>query len=83
MVRFYAAEILLALEYIHLHNIIYRDLKPSRILLDAEGHIKVADFGLSKSLVANQERTVSVLANQIMAPEVSNKNGSKMYCNVC
>ena len=48
--RFYAAEVLLALD--HLHNdlkIIYRDLKPENILVDSNGHIKLTDFGLSKS----------------------------------
>jgi len=45
---FYVAEVILALEFLHNHNILYRDLKPENILLDAEGHIKLADFGLSK-----------------------------------
>ena len=47
-VQFYAAEILLAIEYMHKNKILYRDLKPENILLDEEGHIKLADFGLSK-----------------------------------
>jgi serine/threonine protein kinase len=46
--RFYAAEILLALEHLHSHNIIYRDLKPENVLLDNQGHIRLTDFGLSK-----------------------------------
>jgi serine/threonine protein kinase len=48
MARFYAAEVLLALEYLHLKNIIYRDLKPENVLVDSEGHIRLTDFGLSK-----------------------------------
>lgn len=46
--RLYAAEILLALEYLHQRNIIYRDLKPENIMIGKDGHIKLVDFGLSK-----------------------------------
>ena len=47
---FYAAEIILAIEYLHSKQIIYRDLKPENILLSQDGHIKLADFGLAKKL---------------------------------
>ncbi|EDO17744.1 hypothetical protein Kpol_1033p50 [Vanderwaltozyma polyspora DSM 70294] len=48
--KFYAAEVILALDYLHSHNIIYRDLKPENILLDRNGHIKITDFGFAKEV---------------------------------
>ncbi len=47
--KFYSCEIIIALEYMHKKGIIYRDLKPENILIDKEGHIKLTDFGLSKT----------------------------------
>ena len=47
---FYAAEIILALEYLHERYIVYRDLKPENLLLDSQGHIKVTDFGFAKEI---------------------------------
>lgn len=46
--RFYIAEILLALDSVHELHYIHRDLKPDNILIDANGHIKLSDFGLCK-----------------------------------
>ena len=49
-VKFYMAELVLAIEYLHSRKIIYRDLKPENILLNFDGHIKLTDFGLAKQL---------------------------------
>ena len=46
--RLYAAEVILALEYLHSKNIVHRDLKPGNILIDQFGHLKLTDFGLSR-----------------------------------
>ncbi|XP_060534562.1 serine/threonine-protein kinase greatwall [Cylas formicarius] len=48
MASFYVAEVCLALQYLHRHNIIHRDIKPDNMLLSKEGHVKLTDFGLSK-----------------------------------
>lgn len=70
---FYAAEILLAIECLHQHNIIYRDLKPENVLLDSEGHVKLSDFGLSKR---TNEKAYSIVGTpDYLAPEIIKAHG--------
>jgi len=57
-VRFYAAEVILALEYLHHMGFIYRDLKPENILMRENGHIALTDFDLSKQAHAVSPRVI-------------------------
>ena len=67
--RFYAAELLCALEHLHVFNVVYRDLKPENILLDYTGHIALCDFGLCKLNMTETDRTNSAsLVGQLRVP---------------
>ncbi|KAH6654025.1 kinase-like domain-containing protein, partial [Truncatella angustata] len=74
--KFYAAEVTLALEYLHEKNIIYRDLKPENLLLDRHGHLKITDFGFAKRV---PDKTWTLCGTpDYLAPEVvSNKGYNK------
>ena len=74
--KFYICELILALEYLHKKDIIFRDLKPSNILLDKDGHIKLIDFGLSKEGV-NDDFNAKSFCGSIgyFAPEILLKQG--------
>ncbi|XP_021716254.1 phototropin-1-like isoform X1 [Chenopodium quinoa] len=63
-VRFYAAEVIIALEYLHCQGIIYRDLKPENILIQSNGHIALTDFDLS---------CMTSCMPQLLLPEINDK----------
>ena len=69
--KFYIAELILALQHLHDHDIVYRDLKPENILLDANGHIALCDFGLSKANLTKGDTTNTFCGTtEYLAPEV-------------
>ena len=70
--RFYICEFILAIEYLHQNQIIYRDLKPENILLDGFGHLKLADFGLSKFVLNNDNNRAYTICGtpEYLAPEI-------------
>ena len=69
--KFYIAELILALQHLHQHDIVYRDLKPENILLDANGHIALCDFGLSKANLTKDDKTTTFCGTtEYLAPEV-------------
>ncbi|KAJ3792755.1 kinase-like domain-containing protein [Lentinula aff. detonsa] len=74
--RFYAAELLIALEHLHGFNVVYRDLKPENILLDYTGHIALCDFGLCKLNMSETEKTNTFCGTpEYIAPELLESQG--------
>ena len=74
--KFYLVEIILAIEFLHKNNMMYRDLKPENVLLDKNGHIKITDFGLSKILSRKNEKTYTICGTpQYLAPEILSSEG--------
>ena len=75
--RFYTSELLLAIGHLHKRGIIYRDLKPENVLIDADGHVKLGDFGLAKTGIHHPcEGAMSMCGTpEYMAPEVLLQTG--------
>lgn len=66
--RFYMAEVLLAIEYLHRLNLVHRDIKSENILFDVHGHVMLADFGFCKHLTG---RTYTFCGTpEYIAPEI-------------
>ena len=69
-VIFYAAQMTIAIGYLHMKGIVHRDLKLENILLDQEGYLKIIDFGLAKMLKDNEETQSFCGTPEYLAPEM-------------
>uniref|UniRef100_A0A8C3Y5C7 G protein-coupled receptor kinase n=1 Tax=Catharus ustulatus TaxID=91951 RepID=A0A8C3Y5C7_CATUS len=68
---FYTAQILLGLEHLHQHRIVYRDLKPENVLLDDAGHVRLSDMGLAIEIKEGENKTRGYAGTPgFMAPEL-------------
>ena len=81
LVRFYTAQIAVALQYLHNLEITYRDLKPENILLDEDGYIKLCDFG-SSVIIRGTEKVKNFAGSpEYAAPEIITYSGHNFMCD--
>ncbi|PNW85942.1 hypothetical protein CHLRE_03g199050v5 [Chlamydomonas reinhardtii] len=73
--RFYAASVVLALEYLHDRDLVYRDLKPENLLIDLQGYVKVTDFGFVKRLRKGTKTYTLCGTPEYLAPEIIMNKG--------
>ncbi|KAF2897313.1 hypothetical protein ILUMI_08861 [Ignelater luminosus] len=79
LIKCYMKQLIEGVSYLHTHRILHRDLKPQNLLLDKEGHIKLADFGLSRTFaLPTRTYTHEVVTLWYRAPELL--LGAKVYC---
>lgn len=69
-VKFYSAELVIAIAHLHSINVLYRDIKPHNVMIDSRGHITLIDFGLSKQDQTNDKAMTLVGTPDYSAPEV-------------
>lgn len=72
---FYSSQMILALEHLHRHDIVYRDLKPENVLITESGYIKITDFGLSRMNVKKNDAKSICGTPEYLAPEIIMKLG--------
>jgi len=75
MSKFYAAGLIESLRFLHKNDIVYRDIKPENILIDAKGYPKLSDFGLARRTPPGEKRYTFCGTPEYMAPEVLLKQG--------
>ena len=81
--RFHAASVICGLEYLHEHNVVWRDLKPENLLIDRSGYLKIADFGFAKKLPPGQKTHTLCGTPEYLAPELVTQSGHTRAVDWC